>query len=319
MSPKISDRVNFADKLLQAIDTKNSRVVVGLDPVLSSIPKYLAKEKIQKHGTTLTAVAETFIEFNAKIIDNVAEFVVAVKPQIAFYEQYGPDGLTAFIETIRYAHSKGLIVIADVKRNDIGSTAQAYAKGFLGKVEFWNNETTTIFDADAITVNPYLGFDGIKPFVQIAQEEGKGLFILARTSNPSAGDIQGLPTNDGFVFEKIGEFINKWGQNSEGSRGYRSVGAVVGATYPDEAKKLRKLMPKCFFLVPGYGAQGAMAKDIQPCFNSDRYGAVVNSSRNIIYAYSRDAQKGGYKEEDFAQAAGNAAKRMRDEIEQVLR
>ena len=311
--------VNFADKLIEAISTKHSRVVVGLDPRLHSIPSFLIKNYTEKFGQTPNAVARAFLEFNKKIIDAVADHVIAVKPQIAFYEQYGDKGIWSYFETIKYARNKGLLVIADVKRNDIGSTADAYAKAYLGRVDVGYNKTRPMFDADAMTVNPYLGIDGVKPFVDVARMYGKGIFILVRTSNPSAEELQGLSLTEGLhIFEKVALMVNQWGEDSEGENGYRSIGAVVGATYPIEAGKLRTLMPNCFFLVPGFGAQGAEANDVRPCFNKDGYGAIVNSSRGIIYAFSSEPEKSRYTPEEFALAAMSAANRTKEEIEGVL-
>jgi orotidine-5'-phosphate decarboxylase len=309
---------NFADRLIQAIETKQSRVVVGLDPRLYLLPQHLRQEKIRLFGPTLQAVAEAILEFNRQIIDEVAAHAVAVKPQVAFYEQYSYMGMQAFVETVKYAQGKGMLVIADAKRNDIGTTAQAYADAYLGEASFWDDKTIPIFDVDAITINPFLGSDGIEPFIQVANANGKGLFILVRTSNPSARDIQDLPVNGEPLFEQVAKMVKEWGRNTEGSSGYCSVGAVVGATYPTEAEQLRKLMPKSFFLVPGYGAQGATAKDVKSCFNDDGLGAVVNSSRAITYAYLEDPEKRKYSPEEFALAAASATKRMREEIELIL-
>lgn len=284
--------MNFADTLMEAIDKKQNPSIVGLDPRIESVPDSV------KQGKT---PAEAFLAFNKDIIDAVADIVPAVKPQNAFYEQYGVEGIKSYIETVKYAKSKGLVVVGDVKRNDIGSTAKAYAAAHLGEA----------FGFDAVTVNAYLGTDGIKPFLE-KTPEGKGLFVLVKTSNPSSGELQDKLLDDGrSVYEAMAELVDGWGKESLGSRGYNSVGAVVGATYPKEAELLRKIMPKTIFLVPGYGAQGGGADDVVPCFNSDGYGAIVNSSRGIIFAYQK---QGGEHDE----AAGKAAEAMREDLKKSL-
>ncbi|MCD6414971.1 MAG: orotidine-5'-phosphate decarboxylase [Candidatus Diapherotrites archaeon] len=284
---------NFADILLAAIDKKQNPSVVGLDPRLDRIPDSI------KEGKT---PGEAILDFNKGIIDAISHVVPMVKPQIAFYEQYGADGIRAFIETIEYARSKKLLVLEDVKRNDIGSTAKAYAEAHLGGA----------FGGDAVTVNAYLGSDGVKPFLE-KTSEGKGLFILVKTSNPSSGELQDKLLDDGrAVYELMAELVDKWGNDCIGERGYSAVGAVVGATYPKEAELLRKVMPRAIFLVPGYGAQGGGADDVVPCFNPDGYGAVVNSSRGVIFAYEK---LGG----EFDEAAGRAAEAMREDISKALK
>lgn len=284
--------MNFADELMKAIDKKQNPSIVGLDPRIESIPESVKEGKTE---------AEAFLAFNKGIIDAVCDTVPAVKPQNAFYEQYGAEGVRAYIDTIKYAKSKGLLVVGDVKRNDIGSTAKAYAQAHLGKA----------FGLDAVTVNAYLGTDGIKPFLE-KTPEGKGIFVLVKTSNPSSGELQDKLLDDGrSVYEAMAELVKGWGKENEGTRGYNSVGAVVGATYPKEAELLRKIMPKTIFLVPGYGAQGGGADDVVPCFNEDGYGGIVNSSRGIIFAYKK---LGG----DFDEAAGKAAEAMREDLKKSL-
>jgi len=299
---------HFADRLNAEIKKKGNAVCVGLDPRLEQIPAYIKEENFSRYKNALTAAAESILQFNRGIIDAVADLVPVVKPQIAFYEQYGHEGVRAFEETLWYARDKGLLTIADIKRGDIGSTADAYARAFLGKVDLFGEEVFS-FDADAITVVPYLGWDGIKPFVDQARKHGKGVFILVKTSNPSSGDLQDLEMKKGeaTIYEIMAQYLESWGADEVGDSGYSCVGAVVGATFPEQAKKLRALMPGNIFLVPGYGAQGGTAADVRACFNEDGLGAVVNSSRGIIFAYENSEIFG---EEDYAEAARAATEAM---------
>jgi orotidine-5'-phosphate decarboxylase len=273
---------------------------------------------VGKDKSPTQAAAYAIIEFNKGIIDAVADIVPVVKPQIAFYEIYGAEGVRAYEETLKYAKSKGLLTIADAKRNDIGSTAQAYAKSFLGEVEIFEDENEVvmpIFDADSVTINPYLGWDGIKPFIDEAEKYGKGMFILVKTSNNSSGDLQDLEMANGMAFyEMVGHLVDSWGADLVGESGYNSVGAVVGATYPEQAKKLRKIMPNSIFLVPGYGAQGGGAADVAPCFNKDGLGAIVNSSRGIIFAYERL----GFDPNAYAEAAQAAVLEMKNDLATIF-
>lgn len=296
--------MNFSDKLIQAIKDKNSVVCVGLDPRLDRIPEEIVKKAQDEFENVNEAAANAFLEFNKGIIDSVKDIVPIVKPQIAFYEQYGFHGMWAFAETCKYAHEQGLLVLTDAKRGDIGSTAEAYAAAYLGP--------DAPFYSDALTVNAYLGFDGVRPFVKVAEDNGKGVFILVKTSNPTSGDIQDRVTVDEniSIAELMGHFVEGWGSDCVGESGYNCVGAVVGATFPKEAAKLRKLMPETIFLVPGYGAQGGGAEDVKPCFNADGFGAIVNSSRGIIFAY--EEEKGDYKE-----AAREAAIAMNADLNSV--
>ncbi len=310
---------NFADRLIAAIVSKKSFIVVGLDPHVDKIPAHLWSDKLAESGSQLQTKSEVILEFNRRIIDSITPYVVAVKPQVAFYERFGHWGIKAFRETIAYAQTKGLLVIADAKRGDIGSTAQAYSDAYLGGIASREGESDTVFDVDALTVNPYFGSDGIEPFKNDAIRFGKGLFILVRTSNSSAADIQDLDTPRGKLHELVGELVHRWGEGSEGQMGYRSIGAVVGATYPKQARRLREIMPKSFFLVPGYGTQGASAADVMPCFNSDGYGAVVNSSRALIFAYLNSPWRDHYSELDFAQATVAATIQMRDDINAAMK
>ncbi|MHC4606384.1 MAG: orotidine-5'-phosphate decarboxylase [Planctomycetota bacterium] len=283
---------HFGDRLCDAIQEKNSRVCVGLDPRLDRLP-----EALRKGGKD---AAGAFEKFCCRVIDAVREHAVAVKPQIAFFERLGPDGLGAYLKICRYAQDKKLIVIGDCKRGDIGSTSQAYAEGhFLA------------FNCDAITVNPYFGTDGMKPFLDVARREGRGLFVLVKTSNPSSSEIQDLEVDGKPLYEIIGGIVDRWGSELVGERGYSSVGAVVGATHPKQASVLRGIMPKAFFLVPGYGAQGAGAADVASCFNRDAGGAIVNAARSVIYAFDAGAR-------EWEPAVAAAAEKMKKEINEAL-
>lgn len=301
--------MHFADRLTEAIKKKNSVVCVGLDPQLSKLPELLLKKAASEFGETLEAAAHAFLEFNKGIIDAVKDYVVAVKPQLAFYEELGHFGIWAFEETCKYARGAGLLVIVDGKRNDIGSTAEAYARAFLSGTEVFDKKQLPV-EADALTVNAYLGYDGIKPFVEACKKEEKGVFILVRTSNPSSGDLQERLTGEGMsIAELMGHFVESWGSDDIGACGYNCVGAVVGATYPAEAAKLRKVMPNTIFLVPGYGAQGGTAEDVKPCFDENGLGALVVSARGIIYAeYPQTAARTMQEELNRVRGA-NAANR----------
>jgi len=328
---------NFADRLLDLIDKMENPSVIGLDPVIEKIPNFIKEENVKKYGNTLEAAGASIWEFNKEIIDYTYDIVGIYKPQIAFYEQYGLPGIRAFIDTVNYIKKKERIVIEDAKRNDIMKTAEAYAKGHIGEVTLFNGEKTPVFDVDAITVNAYLGTDSISPFVEICKKYSKGIFILAKTSNPSAVDFQDIMTDikdwqksllhqKGIeVSEKvqnfvvIATFIYKWSEETEGSRGYRSVGAVVGATYPQHARILRKILDKNIFLVPGYGAQGGTAEDVLQCFNEDGYGAIISSSSGIIYAYQNKKWKDKFSEDEFGNAARAAALEMKNDIITALK
>ena len=304
---------NFADRLTNRISELNNPTVVGLDPRLNQIPEFIKEKAIDEFGETFEAAAEAIFEFNEGIIDAIADIVPAVKPQIAFYECYGSDGLKAYENTVRYAQEKGMIVIGDAKRNDIGSTAKAYAEGHLGTVDLFDKPTPSI-NVDALTVTPYLGTDGIKPFTEICQKLGKGIFILVRTSNPSADEIQGQAIGDHLMDEHVASLVEGWGRDLIGESGFSSVGAVIGATYPEEARVLRNLMPNQIFLVPGYGAQGGGAEDVKSCFHENGTGAIVNSSRGIIFAY----EKQGKPDEAYAEAARDAALAMKEDLGKIF-
>jgi len=306
---------NFADRLISAVRSKGSCAVVGIDPRLDLVPKpLLAGFPRAEHG--LSAAADCFREFGCRIVELVALLVPAVKPQIAFFERLGPDGIRAYADVVRRARELGLLVIADVKRNDIASTAQAYAEAYLGPLK--PGQPPAGIEVDAVTLNPYLGTDGIQPFVEAAKANGKGAFVLVRTSNPSAGEFQDVQEAGVRVFERVADKVVQWGRELVGSCGYSSIGAVVGATYPDEAAGLRQRMPRACFLVPGYGAQGGSAHDVAPCFNPDGLGAVVNASRSIIFAHRRSPWKEELGEDGWERAVIAATRQMNDELSRFL-
>ncbi len=302
------------DILIDKIIEKQNPTVVGLDPRLEMVPQFMRERYFNEQGKTPKAVAKMFFEFNKEIIDNVYDIVPAVKPQIAMYERYGHEGVQCYIKTNEYAKSKGLMVIGDVKRGDITSTAEAYAEGHIGEVKI-DDQYYNIYNQDAITLNPYLGSDSIEPYIKYCEKYDKGLFILVKTSNPNSGEIQDLKTNEGKLYERVGRLVSKWGKQLMGEHGYSQIGAVVGATHPKQAENLRNIMPNTYFLVPGYGAQGAKAKDLKGYFNKDGLGAIINSSRGIIAAYLKESNKLKFSEEDFALAAREAAIHMKDDLQ----
>lgn len=316
---------NFADKLIEAVRAKGNPICVGLDPRLDKIPESIKQRALAARdgqGDALSpmgAAAWALLEFNKGIIDAVCDLVPVVKPQIAFYEIFGAEGVKAYEQTLKYAKGKGLLTIADAKRNDIGSTAEAYAQSFLGEVAIFENSENEVvmpvFGADSITINPYLGWDGVKPFVEECRKYGKGVFVLVKTSNKSSGDLQDLVMKDGrALYEIAGHLVDSWSADEIGENGYSFVGAVVGATFPEQAKRLREIMPNTIFLVPGYGAQGGSAADVRPCFNNDGLGAIVNNSRGIIFAY----EKLGMLSDAYAEAARTAVIEMKKDLESVL-
>ena len=301
------------DLLVQKIKEKGNPSVAGLDPKIDYVPEYIRKKAYAEYGQNLKGATEAIWEFNKGLIDALYDVVPAVKPQSAFYEMYGLYGEEVMHRTISYAKEKGLYIILDVKRNDIGSTAEAYSKAYLGKTMVDGVECDAC-GVDCVTVNPYLGTDGVLPFVNDCKAYDKAIFALVKTSNPSSGELQDLMVDDKHIYEKVAECVNKWKEDTIGNSGYGAVGAVVGATYPEQAVVLRKLMPKSYFLVPGYGAQGGGAEGVKPCFNDDGLGAIVNSSRGIMCAY----KKGDWKEEQFAEAARAEALRMKADLLSVL-
>ena len=303
------------NKLVDKIKKQNAPVVVGLDPMMKFVPKHLQDAAFKEYGETLEGAAEAIWQFNKAIIDNIYDIVPAVKPQVAMYEQFGIPGMIAFKKTVDYCHEKDMVVIGDVKRGDIGSTSEAYAVAHLGKVKVGNKEIAA-FDEDFATVNPYLGSDGINPFLKVCKEEKKGIFILVKTSNPSSGEFQDQLINGRPLYELVGEKVNEWGASSMDGD-YSNVGAVVGATYPEMGRVLRKVMPKAYILVPGYGAQGGQGKDLVDFFNPDGLGAIVNSSRGIIAAYAKE-EYAKFGEANFADASRQAAIDMINDINGAL-
>ena len=302
--------MNIMDKLIEQIKEKDNKTVIGLDPRYEMIPECIKS----KYSQNLIGVSEAIIEFNKKLIDATYDIIPAVKPQIAFYEMYGLEGMKAFKETCEYAKEKGMLVIADIKRGDIGTTAKAYSNAFLGKTKIEEKEIG-IYDVDFVTLNPYMGIDSIKPFIEDCEKYNKGVFILIKTSNPSSKEIQDLKLEDGEeLYTKVAQLVEKWGENLRGKYGYSSISAVVGATYPKELQNLRKIAPHTFFLIPGYGAQGGKAKDIALGFDKNGIGGIVNSSRGLIYAYKSDLWKTKYTEEEFAEATRAEAIRMKEEL-----
>lgn len=303
------------NKLTAKIQKTKAPIVVGLDPMLNYIPKHIQEKVFKEFGETLEGAAEAIWQFNKEIVDKTYDLIPAVKPQIAMYEQFGIPGIMAFKKTVDYCKSKDLVVIGDIKRGDIGSTSAAYATGHIGKVQIGANKIAP-FDEDFVTLNPYMGADSITPFIDVCKEEKKGLFILVKTSNPSSGDFQDQMVGDRPVYELVGEKVAQWGETCMGDD-YSYVGAVVGATYPEMGKTLRKIMPKAYILVPGYGAQGGQGKDLVHFFNEDGLGAIVNSSRGIIAAYKQE-KYAKFGEENFADASRAAAEDMIADITGAL-
>ncbi|MGN0470617.1 MAG: orotidine-5'-phosphate decarboxylase [Acutalibacteraceae bacterium] len=298
------------DRLIKGIVKMQNPTVAGLDPKLDFIPDYIKEEAYKKYGKTLDGAAEALFEFNKGLIDALCDIVPAVKPQAAYYEMYGWQGVRTLQRTIDYAKQKGMFVITDGKRNDIGTTMEAYANAHLGSTDI-EGEKVEAFGADALTVNGYLGSDGVNPVIKVSSQNDKGMFILVKTSNPSSGELQDRKLDDDMtIYRAMGAMCEKWGEQLMGEYGYSGVGAVVGATYPQQLDELRKALPHTFFLVPGYGAQGGGAKDVAPAFDENGLGAIINSSRGIMCAWKKE----GCDPKDFAQAARREAIRMRDEI-----
>lgn len=304
------------NKLISRIQKTNAPIVVGLDPMMKFIPGYLQERAFAEYGETLEGAAEAIWQYNRGIVDAIYDLVPAVKPQIAMYEQFGIPGMIAYKKTVDYCREKDLVVIGDIKRGDIGSTSEAYAIGHLGRVQVGSN-TFCGFDEDFATVNPYLGSDGVNPFIKVCKEEKKGIFVLVKTSNPSSGEFQDrLIDGEKTLYELVGEKVAEWGADCMGDS-YSYVGAVVGATYPEQGKLLRRVMPKTFILVPGYGAQGGKGADLVHFFNEDGYGAIINSSRGIIAAYQQEMYA-SFGERAYADASRQAVLDMREDIAQAL-
>ena len=308
---------NMINKLNEKIKKTGAPIVVGLDPMLKYVPEFIRKQAFAEYGETLEGAAEAVWQYNKGIVDAVYDLIPAVKPQIAMYEQFGIPGMAAFKKTVDYCKEKDLVVIGDIKRGDIGSTSEAYAVGHLGKVQVGSNSYCG-FDEDFATVNPYLGSDGVKPFMKVCKEEKKGIFVLVKTSNPSSGEFQDRLIDGKPLYEIVGEQVNAWGAECMPESGnYSYVGAVVGATYPEQGKLLRKVMPHTLILVPGYGAQGGKGADLVHFFNEDGLGAIINSSRGIIAAYQQE-QYAHFGEKGYADASRAAVLAMREDIAQTL-
>lgn len=312
--------MNIVDKLIKkTIETKNPSVI-GLDPDLKKIPQCYKFVKQNGSCNPLELAAEAIYQFNRDIIDTIYTLIPAVKPQIAFYEKYGSYGINCFEKTVQYARSKGLVVIEDGKRNDVGNTAQAYAQAHLGLVETLSGKSVPSIDADFLTVTPFLGSESITPFVDVCISNNKGIFVLVKTSNSSSGEIQDVKTASGStISQELARYVDAQAKLFTSEFGYSPIGAVVGATYPEEAALLRQIMPSGYFLVPGYGAQGGSARDILPCFNPDGLGAVINSSRGILYSHMSDAERDVCTKEEYLQSVYKATKAMQEEIYNTLK
>lgn len=308
-------KLNFADRLLERVAALNNPTCLGLDPQLDYVPSFIREKALQQAVSAEVAQALALERFNCELLEALKGLVPVVKFQLAMYEQFGSEGLKALERSHAFARSLGYITIADAKRNDIGNTAEAYSRAFLGKTRCIDGQERAFFDADAVTLNAYLGIDGIKPFLQTMATEGKGCFILVRTSNPSAGDLQDLPLADGRkVYEAMADLVHQWGQELVGTNGYSSAGVVVGATWPEQAAALRERMPQQIFLIPGYGAQGGAADDAVSGFARDGRGGIINASRSLMCA----AKRAGRPEDDFVKAALDEAKAMQKALNEAL-
>ena len=302
--------MNAIDRLINKIKETNNPTVIGLDPRYELLPKCV----LEKYPNTLEGVSQAIVEYNKALIDETYDVIPAVKPQIAFYEMFGIPGMKAFEETCKYAKQKGMIVIADIKRGDIGSTAQGYSNAYLGKTKIEEKEES-IFDVDFVTVNPYMGTDCVKPFIDDCKKYGKGIFILVKTSNPSSGELQDVKLENGEeVYVKVAKLVEEWGKELRGEYGYSSIAAVVGATYPKQLKEIREIAPHTYFLIPGYGAQGGKAEDIALGFDKNGLGGIVNASRSLMCAYRSELWKDKFEEKDYAKATRAEALRMKEEL-----
>lgn len=305
---------NIMDILISKIQEKQSPIVMGIDPRYDFIPKYIK----DKYENSLEGFAKSSVEFAKGLIDNVYDIIPAIKPQLAYFEAMGPEGLIAYQEIIKYAKSKDLIIISDAKRGDIGTTSKAYSNAFLGKTEL-DDTQESIYDSDFVTVNPYMGSDSVNPFIEDCKNYNKGLFVLIKTSNKSSGELQDLTLDNGKkVYEHVAGLVDNWGNDMIGNYGYSSVAAVVGATYPEQLHEIRELAPNTFFLIPGYGAQGGKAEDIALAFDQNGLGGIVNASRSLMCAYKSDRWKNKFTEEQFGEATRAEAIRMRDELNSAI-
>ena len=305
---------NAIDILIDKIKKMNNPTVLGLDPRYDMVPECIKSKYEKDFNGTMGAI----LEFDKRLIDSICDIIPAVKINTAFYEMFGFKGMQVFEEICKYAKEKDMIVIADAKRGDIGTTAQAYSNAFLGETPIANNETYIMGNIDFVTVNPYLGIDGVKPFIEDCKKYNKGIFVLVKTSNPSSGELQDLKLEDGkTIYAKVAELVNSWGEELIGEYGYSSISSVVGATYREQLEELRKIMPHSYFLIPGYGAQGGKAEDIALGFENG-IGGIVNSSRGLMCAYKSDRWKEKYSEEQFAEATRAEAIRMREDLNQAI-
>ena len=303
------------DKLINKIKETNNPTVMGLDPRYELLPKYV----LEKYSNTLEGVTNAIIEYNKCLINETCDIIPAIKPQIAFYEMFGIPGMNAFKETCKYAREKGMIVIADIKRGDIGSTASGYSNAYLGKTKMGNKEES-IFDVDFVTVNPYMGTDCINPFIEDCKKYDKGIFVLVKTSNPSSSELQDQRLESGEeIYLEVAKLAEKWGNELIGEYGYSSISAVVGATFPKQLKEIRNIAPHTYFLIPGYGAQGGKAEDIALGFDENYLGGIVNASRSLMCAYKKEEWKNKFKEEEYAKATRAEAIRMRDELNNAIK
>ena len=302
--------MNAIDRLINKIKETNNPTVIGLDPRYELLPKCV----LEKYPDTLEGVSQAIVEYNKALIDETYDVIPAVKPQIAFYEMFGIPGIKAFEETCKYAKQKEMLVIADIKRGDIGSTAQGYSNAYLGKTKIGEKEES-IFDVDFVTVNPYMGTDCVKPFIEDCKKYDKGIFILVKTSNPSSGELQDVKLENGEeVYVKVAKLVEEWGKDLRGENGYSSIAAVVGATYPKQLKEIREIAPHTYFLIPGYGAQGGKAEDIALGFDKNGLGGIVNASRSLMCAYKSEFWKDKFEEKDYAKATRAEALRMKEEL-----
>lgn len=306
--------INAMDRLIKRIKETNNPTVIGLDTKYDMIPNCIKN----KYDDNLEGVSKAILEFNKRLIDATYDIIPAVKINIAFYEMYGLDGMKVFEETCKYAKEKEMIVMADIKRGDIGNTAKAYSNAFLGRTKIGDREEA-IYDVDFVTLSPYMGTDSIKPFIEDSIKYNKGAFVIVKTSNPSSGELQDLTLESGEeVYTKVAKLVEEWGKDLVGEYGYSSISAVVGATYPKQLEDLRKVSPHTFFLIPGYGAQGGKAEDIALGFDKNGIGGIVNSSRGLMCAYQSDKWKDKFTEEEFNKATRAEAIRMRDELTEAV-
>ena len=302
--------MNAIDRLINKIKETDNPTVIGLDPRYELLPKCV----LEKYPNTLEGVSQAIVEYNKALIDETYDVIPAVKPQIAFYEMFGIPGMKAFEETCKYAKQKGMIVIADIKRGDIGSTAQGYSNAYLGKTKIGEKDES-IFDVDFVTVNPYMGTDCVKPFIEDCKKYDKGIFILVKTSNPSSGELQDVKLENGEeVYVKVAKLVEEWGKELRGEYGYSSIAAVVGATYPKQLKEIREIAPHTYFLIPGYGAQGGKVEDIALGFDKNGLGGIVNASRSLMCAYKSELWKDKFEEKDYAKATRAEALRMKRDL-----